>query len=327
MRCYALPLVLAHVLAASLAPEAAAQADAAPQPAAAQADAATPRAFVDSDRAPRTAAARSLQQALKRDQGAKKDGAAAAQRLADLHIAAAEAIAQLPTDSKAQRRAQQCVAAAQAAAERDGADKAVSSLRLGLSDLAADLAFKPVREAELPKDFPDFGAIDEIEVRDYPSYRMVRAPMKRNGSMSSFWMLFNHIKKNDIAMTTPVQIDYEDGAARQQEQSMAFLYGDPAIGEAGMDGKVEVVDVAARTVLTIGARGYERRDRVEAMHQELLAWLAAHAETYLPDGPMRLLNYNSPSVGDDRRCYEVQVPIRRVEPATHEHGAHPAAGQ
>ena len=232
-------------------------------------------------------------------------------RLADLRVLAATAMGSLPEGSRAQLRASEAIVASAAKEQRDGAQKAVDSLRLALSELAADLRFEPVREAELPKGFPDFTALDEIELREYPAYRMVKAPMKRSGSMGSFWMLFNHIKKNEIAMTTPVQVDYQNGDSRPTEQSMAFLYGDPAIGKAGLDGKVEVVDVAAMTALTVGARGYERRDVVDSMRERLERWLAANAKDYEATGPMRLMNYNSPSVGDDRRCFEVQIPVRK----------------
>lgn len=242
------------------------------------------------------------------------DAAAAQQRLADLRIAAATALETLPDGSAADARVATAIEQAKQKEQKDGAAEAASSLRLSLAGLLSDLRFAPVREAELPKGFPDFLALDELEIRDYPAYRMVKAPMKRSGSMGSFWTLFNHIKKNEIAMTTPVQVDYEKGDERMKEQSMAFLYGDPAIGSVGADGNAEVVDVAAATVITVGARGYERRETVDEMHERLLSWLAEHADEYVAAGTMRLMNYNSPSVGGERRYFEIQIPVRRIEP-------------
>ena len=67
------------------------------------------------------------------------------------------------------------------------------------------------------------------------------------------------------------------------------------------------------TALSVGARGYERKDRVADMHERLLHWLSQHASEYEAAGSMRLMNYNSPSVRDERRYFEVQIPVRRIE--------------
>lgn len=245
--------------------------------------------------------------------GKGDDEARSAQRWADLLVLSSHVQDLLPDDSAADQRLAAALATATALVSTNGAGAAADKLRLLLADLESDLRFSPVREADLPKGFPTFAAVDEIELRDYPAYRMVKAKMRKNGSMSAFWMLFNHIKKNEIAMTTPVQIDYEQDGTANQEASMAFLYGDPAIGEAAVAGKVEVVDVAAQTVLSLGARGYERPDRLEELHRRLQQFLAAHKSEFEPAGTMRMMNYNSPSVGDDRRYFEVQLPVRRVD--------------
>ena len=273
-----------------------------------------------SDVAARQQAAQAIDEALAADKAKLAqtkgvvDAAVAQQRLTDLRIVAIAALESLPDGSSADARVATAIEQSKQKEQKDGAAEAASALRLSLAGLLSDLRFAPVREAELPKGFPDFLALDELEIRDYPAYRMVKAPMKRSGSMGSFWTLFNHIKKNEIAMTTPVQVDYEKGDERMKEQSMAFLYGDPAIGSVGADGNAEVVDVAAATVITVGARGYERRETVDEMHERLLHWLAEHASEYAAAGTMRLMNYNSPSVGGDRRYFEIQIPVRRIEP-------------
>ncbi|MBX3463600.1 MAG: heme-binding protein [Planctomycetes bacterium] len=197
-------------------------------------------------------------------------------------------------------------------AARERVDAALASprtadeLRSAIADLHADLTFRPVAEADLPEGFPGFAAVDELELRAYPAYRMVRTTM-RGGSMGAFWPLFRHIQQREIAMTTPVQVDYD--AAVDRARTMAFLYGSPDLGEAGPDGRVEVVDVPAMTVLSIGSRGYERPDRVAELRGRLQAWLAA-SPTWEAAGPLRTMAYNSPSVGADRRYFEVQLPIR-----------------
>lgn len=182
-----------------------------------------------------------------------------------------------------------------------------------LEDLRDDLAFRPTLEAPLPKGFPGFRAVDEVEWREYPAYRLARAPMR--GAVSvPFWALFQHIQKNDIAMTAPVQMDYPKEAftdpERDRESSMAFLYGDPETGKAGKAGRVEVVDVPATTVLSIGARGYESPQRVRELRERLASWLSANAPDWEAAGPQRVMSYNSPSVGGDRRYFEVQIPLQ-----------------
>jgi hypothetical protein len=184
----------------------------------------------------------------------------------------------------------------------------VKALAKQAAALAGDLSFRPVAEAELPAGVPGFAVLDEIEVRTYPTYRMVKTAMK-GGSMGAFWPLFNHIKDNEIAMTTPVQVDYAEDGERQREASMAFLYGSPDLGPLRKDGAVEVVDVPPLTVLTLGSRGYDRKSRVEELRERLEAWLADHPE-WQTAGPMRTMGYNSPSVAGARRYFEVQIPIK-----------------
>jgi len=189
--------------------------------------------------------------------------------------------------------------------------RALSRLRLDLGELVDALAFRPVDEAELPKGFPRFAGLDEIELRTYPAYRMARTAMKGSGSNGAFWPLFNHIKENGIAMTSPVQMDYEADGARAA--SMAFLYGDPSTDPKEVGDNVEVVDVPAATVLSIGANGYERKNRVAALEQRLRAFVKSTRGEWIVAGPLRTMAYNSPMVRGDRRYFEVQLPVRRAE--------------
>ncbi len=183
-----------------------------------------------------------------------------------------------------------------------------ATLRLGAAALRDDLGFRPLWEAELPVGVPGFTAVDELELRHYPAYRMARTSM-RGGGMGAFWPLFQHIQRHDIAMTTPVQIDYQPDGERAA--SMAFLYGAPELGPTGEQGRVEVVDVAAMTVLTIGSRGYDRPGRIAELKARIDAWLAAHPR-WQANGELRTMGYNSPSVRDEARYFEVQVPVRRT---------------
>ena len=207
--------------------------------------------------------------------------------------------------------ARQCLpdgSSARVVADELAARHADASTVRATKALIADLTFEPLAEAALPEGLPGFQALDELELRHYPGYRMVRTGMK-GGTMGAFWPLFTHIKEHEIAMTTPVQIDYGQQGERLREVSMAFLYGSPALGEAGADGKVEVVDVPATVVLTIGSRGYDRPARVAELRARIDAWLAQHPE-WQAAGEMRTMGYNSPSVAAERRYFEVQLPVQ-----------------
>ncbi len=188
-----------------------------------------------------------------------------------------------------------------------------ASLAAAVADLRSDLRFEPVVEAELPAGVPGFSVLEEVELRSYPTYRMVRTGMK-GGSFGAFMPLFRHIESNEIAMTTPVQIDYRNDGDRLRQNSMAFLYGSTDIGKPGKDGSVEVVDVPAVTVLTIGARGYDQPGRIAELQQRLESWLAANPE-WQATGALRVMGYNSPTVGAAKRCYEVQIPVQRTAKA------------
>jgi hypothetical protein len=76
-----------------------------------------------------------------------------------------------------------------------------------------------------------------------------------------------------------------------------------------MDGAVEVLDVPAAQVLSIGVRGNDSRSSIAAAEGALRAWLAEHRE-WRADGPFRTFGYNSPGVRGQRRCFEVQVPVK-----------------
>ena len=179
-----------------------------------------------------------------------------------------------------------------------------------VGDLIADLQFKPLQQAELPAGFPGFQAVDELELRDYPAYRMVRTAMK-GGSYAAFWPLFRHIEKNAIAMTTPVQMDWQPNGTTGKPTAMAFLYGSPTLGRTGTDDRVEVVDVPALTVISVGAVGDDRKDRVAALHERLREWLRRNPEWEIA-GDLRTMGYNSPMVARDQRYFEVQLPIRKT---------------
>lgn len=196
----------------------------------------------------------------------------------------------------------------------------VAELQRCMERALESLSFRPWMEADMPASFPEFTPVHHIEVKTMPSYRMARVQMKAaNGKRNSgaFWSLFNHIKRNDIAMTAPVQVDYESANASAGEASMAFLYGSKELGSLGADtkdGQVKVTDMKPHQVVSIGVRGKMSEDAVMKAHSRLRVWLESHADQYVASGPLRKMGYNSPFLPDSRKFFEVQIPVAAVAP-------------
>lgn len=207
-----------------------------------------------------------------------------------------------------------------------------------------------VREAPLPDGWPALTPVGGVEVKDYPATRAAivtqnlqteagpdaldtpgaettnpetvtdEAPTDetpRRDMDSMFMTLFKHIKTNEIAMTAPVDMGYRDKPGEEASDgpamaSMAFLYRRPDQGTAGPDGEVTVTDAPARTYASIGVRGKYTDQRFAENLATLDAWLAEHADLWVPDGPPRYLGYNSPFVPGFIRYGEVQRPVRQA---------------
>ena len=178
------------------------------------------------------------------------------------------------------------------------------------------------KEAGLPKGFPSPGPVEQIIVKEYPAYRLARVRSGPQGvpggPNAMFSPLFQHIKRNEIAMTAPVEIGYSarpvlpDLAERRGADSMAFLYGEPTWGQAGTDEadpRVIVEDVPAMKVVSIGVRGDYTDARFAKTIARLNAWIEAKGSEVRVVGPPRYLGYNSPFVPAFLRYGEVQLPI------------------
>lgn len=181
---------------------------------------------------------------------------------------------------------------------------------------ADDLAFVPIIEAPMPKDFPPYTPLGEIEFKRYPAYRMAVSNAAKDNTSDGrlFWSLFRHISKNDIPMTTPVEMDVdvaEDGSKMSMSR-MGFMYLTPESGKAGKQDGIEVINIPETIVLTIGMRGDDAPARVKGAEDQLKAWLAAHPK-WTADGATRTMGYNSPSVRNNRRYFEVQIRVRSTE--------------
>jgi len=238
--------------------------------------------------------------------------APAKEAMAALEAASAEAMRALGEQSLIQARLKDALATAKA--ETDAA-KALRRLKRDLESTALDLVFAPRMESPTPEDWPAPTPVGEVAILDYPTYRLARASMQsdsQRGQNSAFWKLFNHIQSNSISMTAPVEMSYAGAKGEEAPQWMAFLYGARSIGTPGTAGEVEIVDVPAARVISIGRRGAMSERALKASRDQLDAWMVAHPEWEVC-GPARSMGWNSPMVADAKRYWEVQVHVRRVE--------------
>jgi hypothetical protein len=175
-----------------------------------------------------------------------------------------------------------------------------------LTEVRDDLAFVPRDEAELPEGFPAPTPPGEMEIKTYPSYKMAVADRESVPEPAMFFLLFNHIQRNDIPMTAPVEMTMgEDGRVMQ---SMAFLYpSTDSPSPTGLVGNEELITTEPQKVVSLGIRG-SRPGNVDIGLREKLQAFAAE-QGYTLDGPMRVMGYNSPMVPRDQQFYEVQVPV------------------
>ena len=149
-----------------------------------------------------------------------------------------------------------------------------------------------------------------MRVKTYPAYRAAVIEAEEDGASSSslFRPLFNHIKREDIAMTAPVEMTYD---AKGRQDSMAFLYRTPDMGQTGADSedpRIQVKDIPEMTVVSIGLKGSYTHDTFETARGKLNTWLKENPG-YRPIGEPRYLGYNSPFVPSWMKYGEVQLPI------------------
>lgn len=82
--------------------------------------------------------------------------------------------------------------------------KQSDTLRAALLETLVILTFKPKVEAPVPAGFPAPTPVGVVEIKKLPVYRM--AKVYNSGGGNNFFTLFNHIKKNNIEMTAPVEM-------------------------------------------------------------------------------------------------------------------------
>lgn len=162
-------------------------------------------------------------------------------------------------------------------------------------------------ESALPKDWPAPGPYNQTSRKEYPAYRA--AFTSSSSPNGGFWTLFRHIKRNNIPMTSPVEMSMKDeaGGGMKMEQ-MGFLYQSAAVGKTGADGEtVNVRDMPALSVLSYTWQG-PRGDAEIAKAKSAID--AVLAEKKLTSTGYRLFGYNSPSVPRKKQTFELQAILK-----------------
>ncbi len=186
---------------------------------------------------------------------------------------------------------------------------------------SGDYRFERSRvDTELPEDYPAPTPPGAIDIKKYPAARRAEVTGRMNADMGmnlGFWPLFQHIQRNEIAMTSPVEMDYRAWSNTRGENpdawTMSFLYRTPDMGSVGSDGRVRVVDTKPVIMLSIGMNGPYRLAAVRTGLARLQEWLASQSEWAAVEGAdPRAMYYNDPSVPDRFKWMEVQMPVRRV---------------
>ncbi|OUU19963.1 MAG: hypothetical protein CBC13_11785 [Planctomycetia bacterium TMED53] len=171
-------------------------------------------------------------------------------------------------------------------------------------------------DTPLPAGYPAPTAPGIIELKSYPLVRRAKVEGKIAPDLASnfgFWKLFNHIKSREIAMTSPVEMEYDIDIGAPSPKvagwAMSFLYRTPDLGPTGIAGAVVVEDEAELTVISIGFQGgygvSQLTQRIDQLNEELKK--LPHLELA---GKPRALFYNGPEVRSAKRWGEAQIPVK-----------------
>ena len=187
--------------------------------------------------------------------------------------------------------------------------KQADILRTGLLEVLVILTFKPRVEAPVPAGFPAPTPVGVVEIKKLPVYRMAKVANSGMGG-NNFFTLFNHIKKNNIEMTAPVEMTMSEKNGKYTESSMAFLYQETTLGKVGPQGNVAVLDTTECTVVSVGMRGSPSSENIESARRWLLEKIKTTPQAYEIAGELKVMGYNSPFMPEKLRYYEVQLPLK-----------------
>ncbi len=158
-------------------------------------------------------------------------------------------------------------------------------------------------EAPLPKGWPTPGPYNVVSEKKFPAYRAAFT----DGSWQNFafMRLFKHIQREEIPMTSPVEMEMEVGGEALKMKSMAFMYQNTKVGKTGKNGeKIEVRDVPEMTTLSYTWQGgNSARNRVVAKK----ALDAELQKRGVKSTEYRILGYNGPGVPGNKKTWEMLI--------------------
>lgn len=170
-------------------------------------------------------------------------------------------------------------------------------------------------DTKIPVGYPAPTAPGAIEIKHYPAVRRAEVtvpggPGDERASNVAFFPLFNHISRNDIAMTAPVEMDFGTNEGGEPVATMSFLYEKPTDGplDAGR-GVVKVIDAEPVIVLALGVRGVLRGEKIREAVATLEGWVSKSPD-WVSTGDYRWLGYNGPNIAPADRWFEVQLYIK-----------------
>ena len=170
--------------------------------------------------------------------------------------------------------------------------------------------------APLPEGFPELTAPNQIEVKHYPSYRA--ATYETKGELSkaanqAFSPLYQHISTNNISMTAPVETRYPASTlegSTSGEAEVSFLYRSAEIVPAEITDNIELKDIPAMTVVSLGLKGAYSYESYQQGLKRLTNWLEKNPDYQRVGNPRRFF-YDGPYVPDGMKRSEIQIPIEK----------------
>lgn len=160
-------------------------------------------------------------------------------------------------------------------------------------------------EAPLPKGWPQPGPFFKVVKKTYPAYRVAYTDGSK--TWMTFPRLFRHIKKQDIKMTSPVEMKISDEEKSLKMNKMGFLYRDSSITNTSDNKKVAVQDTPSETYLSYTWQGCDCDDKQLSVKAALLLHAEAMGVTLYD---FRVLGYNGPSVPDEKKTWEMQAKMK-----------------
>ncbi len=152
--------------------------------------------------------------------------------------------------------------------------------------------------------------VGKIEVKELPARKALAAAstgsyFERDNRL--FMTLFDFIKKNEIAMTVPVEAEIDDAEMR------FFVGANQETNPVRSSESVSVTEVPPQTVVSLGLRGAYSEDVFERGRQELENWLTTNSEWRALAEPYAVY-WDGPYMPKPLRRSEVHFRIARATP-------------